>query len=150
MQVISRQNAIDALKEFRVAEKIIAGLHASVIERWDGTVPSAAGFSGDEIDQYTIARNHLLKSLSLNMFFPDTHWKLATAYEDIDQDMENALQYYNSCVELDPYNDQVIAERMSVLLQRGDTVAAERDLLSLENLGSPLVKSMRECFEGAR
>lgn len=151
MTNISRQQAIEALREFRVASSIISIIHVNAGRRWsDGIVNSApepCAYTDVEIDDYRRARQHLLKSLSLNPYFPDTHWMLANSFEEIDNDKDRLLQYYNSCLDLDPAFDDVIVARMGVLIKNGDLKAAEKDLLSLERLGSHHAISMREHYQ---
>jgi len=151
MKHVSRQNAIDALREFRIAHRMIAGIHGRFGKRWTDSIGSGLHsdieFSEDEIQEYKVARDHLLKSLSFNMYFPDTHWMLANAYEEIDRDTGRMLQYYNSCLDLDPCFDDVIVARMGVLLSQKNFAGAEQDLLCLEELGSVHAEPMREHYD---
>ena len=104
---ISRQAAIDALREFRTASHIIAKIHTDYGERWvtlfsdgDTELPE---LTCAELDKYRVAREHLMKSIELNPFFPDAHWMLANAHSEIDDNFDLLLQYYNSCLDLDPW-----------------------------------------------
>ena len=148
---ISRQAATDALREFRAASHIIAKIHANYGERWVTTFadsPTAdTGFTDAELERYRLAREHLIKSIELNPFFPDAHWMLANAHSEIDDDTDLLLKYYNSCLDLDPWHDDVIVARMGVLMENGDLLGAERDLEMLERLESSHAGPMRTHFD---
>ena len=88
-----------------------------------------------------------MKSIELNPFFPDAHWMLANAHSEIDDNFDLLLQYYNSCLDLDPWYDDVVVARMGVLMKNGDLRGAERDLQMLEQLGSDHAAPMRARFD---
>ena len=111
----------------------------------------AIGYTNSELADYRVAREHLLRSLELNPFNPTVHWLLGNAYGEIDEDTSKLMEYYNSSLELDPDDDDVLVARMGIHLKTGRLIDAEQDLIHLERLGSyhaaPMTEHLRKAKE---
>nr|WP_143547944.1 hypothetical protein [Rhodopirellula sp. SM50] len=147
---ISKQRAIAALSEFRAAYRLISALQKQAMDRWSQQeLNESIGYTDDELSDYRVAREHLLRSLELNPFNPTVHWLLANAYGEIDNDTSTLMQFYNSSLELDPDDDDVLVARMGLHMKAGRLNEAERDLIHLERLGSyhaePMAKHLRKA-----
>lgn len=148
----SKQKAIAALSEFRAAHRLISALQKQAMDRWfTQELDESIGYTDDELADYRLAREHLLRSLELNPFDPTVHWLLANAYGEIDGDTSKQMEYYNLSLELDPDDDDVLVARMGMHMEAGRLVEAERDLIHLERLGSyhaaPMTEHLRKAKE---
>ena len=77
---VSKQNAIAALSEFRAAHRLISALQKRAMKRWSEQKPEKAiSYADDELYDYRVACEHLLRSLELNPFNPSVHLLLANA-----------------------------------------------------------------------
>ncbi|QEG40463.1 hypothetical protein UC8_24750 [Roseimaritima ulvae] len=108
------------------------------------------GYTDDELSDYRSAREHLLRSLELNPFNPTVHWLLANAYGEIDDDTSMLMDFYNSSLELDPDDDDVLVARMGMHMKAGRLNEAEQDLIHLERLGSYHAEPMAKHLQAAK
>lgn len=160
---ITSPDAREAIHLFRNAVNQIRLLQRSAIPRWSDGMP--AWFADErppedrdeflvydeaELAQYRVARELLLRSISLNPYFPDAYVLLGNAYAEIDADTETMLWYYDQAIALDPDNDEFHNARMSQHLSTGRLDLALIDLEHLERLKSGYAESMREHYENAR
>ncbi|MEM1225302.1 MAG: hypothetical protein AAGJ40_06380 [Planctomycetota bacterium] len=152
-------DAREAIRLFRKAVNQIRLLHRSTIPRWsDGITARFADdrpqedrdeviiYSDDELQCYREAREVLLRSIELNPYLPDAYFLLGNAYQEIDNDSNSMIRYYDQAILLDPENDEFRNARMSFYLSSGDLDRAQLDLEHLEQLESGYAESMREHF----
>ena len=149
---VSKQNAIAALSQFRAAYRLISALQKRAMDRWsEQELDEVIGYTDEELADYRLAREHLLKSLQLNPFNPTVHWLLANAYGEIDDDTSTLMKFYNSSLELDPDDDDVLVARMGLHMKAGRLAEAEQDLIHLERLDSyhaaPMAEHLRKAKE---
>ncbi|MCC9603335.1 hypothetical protein LOC67_22525 [Stieleria sp. JC731] len=145
---ISKQDAIAAISEFRAAHKLISALQKQAMDRWSAGEDFA--YTDEELANYKAARDHLLRSLERNPFNPTVHWLLANAYGEIDDDTSKLMKYYNSSLELDPNDDDVLVARMGMHMKAGRFGDAQRDLIRLQQLGSSHAGPMAEHLRKAK
>jgi tetratricopeptide (TPR) repeat protein len=145
---ISKQDAIAALSEFRSAYRLISSLQKQAMNRWsEQDLDETMGYTDDELAQYRIAREHLLRSLERNPFNPTVRWLLANAFGEIDDNTDLAFAYYNSSLELDPEDDDVLVARMGMHINAGRFHDASTDLAELNRLGSYHAEPMAEHLQ---
>ena len=148
---ITKQRAIEALREYRIAVRLINGLMTEALDRWSRQEPQETiAYSEAEISRYQEARVHLQNSMWLNPFFPACHALLANAYGEIDGDVKLQFQYYNSALELDPDDDDVLVARMKMHMDAARIDDAERDLAHLGSLESSHAPPMADHLERLR
>ena len=123
------------------------------MNRWsEQELDKAVGYTDDELADYRVARDHLLRSLERNPFNPTVHWLLANASREIDDDSELQFSYHNSSLELDPEDDDVLVARMVMHMEAGRMNDAIKDLAELKRLGSyhaePMTEHLQKALDG--
>lgn len=142
---VTRQNAIEAFREFRVAAKLISAIHAELMQAsFPGEATEELEIPKERLADYKQARKRLERSAALNPFFPEVYVLLANSYWEIENDLEKTVDCYGKALKLDPDYDDVLSARGQVYLLMERVEEAERDLRRLEALKSEHAPSLRE------
>ncbi|WP_037201997.1 hypothetical protein [Rhodopirellula baltica] len=158
-KAVTRNDAVAALAELRVAIRLIRSLQRSALPRWsDGMIDwfYDAGTSDDpivyddaELESYRLARTHLQNSIRINPNDPTAHALLGNAFAEIDGDAERQLDCYCKSLALDPDDDGIVVARLGWYISNGQLNDALVDLLHLESLDSDHASPMRTHYENA-
>ena len=140
-EVVTKEDAIQAIRDYRAASKLIAGIHMELMRIDLGEkleIPKA------RIEDYKRARKLLEQSVARNPYFPDAYLLLANSYWEIENDLARTVEFYTKALEVDPEYDDIISARAAVHLQLNQVEAAEKDLERLVALGSEHADPIRE------
>jgi tetratricopeptide (TPR) repeat protein len=146
---MTKENAIEAFREYRTGVKLISGIHTDLMQTSITADPAdEIEIPKERIEDYKLARKHLEKSVTLNPYFPEAYVFLANSYWEIENDLQKTVEYYSRALEIDPDYDDVISARGQVFVILNRVEDAEKDLERLEALDSdhapPLRKQIAE------
>ncbi len=142
---MTKENAIEAIREYRTGVKLISAIHADLKQFSFTTDPAdEIGIPKERIEDYQRARKHLEKSVALNPYLPEAYVFLANSYWEIENDLQKTIEYYSKALDLDPDYDDVISARGQVFIILKRIEDAEKDLQRLEALESDHAPPLRE------
>ncbi|MGF1448389.1 MAG: hypothetical protein ACFB20_03110 [Opitutales bacterium] len=95
------------------------------------------GFDAENRSKYEAARDLWEEAVRLNPFLIDAYILIGNSHIDLDDDMEEAIVWFNRALEVHPDSDLVLSARAAAYELMGEAALAKADRQRLIELDSP-------------
>ena len=99
---------------------------------------------------YLKTRDLLITSTKLNPYNPEAFMYLGIFYMEVEKNHKKAFEYFSKALDIDPNYEAILSFRFNMSLKIKNFETAEKDLITLKEIGSSYYESSKQELKLAK